>query len=417
MNITVIPSAISGKLTAPSSKSVSIRAIVAAMLAGGTSKLTNPSLCDDAKAALKMAEHLGAETRFSDKDLLITGGRKSRKQVVNCSESGLLARLMIPLAALNDQEMMITGEGTLLKRRLGNIEEPLRQMGVECSSNGGYLPVRVKGSISGYRIEVDGSESSQFISGLLMACPLAANDTEIEVRDLKSRPYIDLTIELLEKFNIRLKNIGYRNFKIPGNQKYQATEMALEGDWSGAAFPLVAAAINGEIIVTGLNNFSQQADRSILNALSDAGVGFQCTDDGICVSKSKLTAFNFDATHCPDLFPPLAVLAAAANGISRIQGVGRLLHKESNRGLTLQQELGKLGVEIILDGDFMLVKGGRIAGGTVFSHHDHRIAMAAAVAGLIADNPVFIEHVECVSKSWPSFFDELELLNVRLKRD
>ena len=414
MNITVYPSEISGALTAPSSKSLAIRAIVAAMLADGTSILKNPSRCDDALAAIKIAEYFGSDFWLEDDILTIIGGAASHETLINCGESGLLARLMIPLAALCSDEITITGEGTLLKRKLGNIAGPLQNFGVKCSTNNGFLPVKVKGPIRGGKVEVDGSESSQFISGLLMALPLASNDSEVFVHDLKSRPYIDLTIDLLKKFNIKIENRDYQHFKIQGNQKYKAADIELEGDWSGAAFLLVAAAINGEVILKGLNQFSEQADRNILVALADAGVQLKQENGEISVFKSPLSAFEFDATHCPDLFPPLAVLAAACDGVSKIKGVERLHNKESNRGLTLQEELGKLGIEIILDGSLMLVKGGKIKGGTVFSHHDHRIAMAAAVAGLIAEEPVIIQRAECVSKSWPSFFDDLKTLNVNV---
>jgi len=412
MNVTINPSMISGKLTAPSSKSLAIRAIVAAMLADGTSTLKNPSRCDDALAAIKMAEYFGADFWLEDEILTIIGGAASHENLINCGESGLLARLMIPLAALGFDEITITGEGTLLNRKLGNIAGPLQNLGVNCNTNNGFLPVKVKGPIRGGKVEVDGSESSQFISGLLMACPLAKSDTEVLVSDLKSRPYIDLTIDLLKKFNIKIENLDYQHFKIQGNQKYKSANIELEGDWSGAAFLLVASALNGEVRVSGLNQFSEQADRNILVALAEAGVQLKHENGDISISKSQLSAFEFDATHCPDLFPPLAVLAAAANGVSKIKGVDRLKNKESNRGKTLQEELGKLGIEIILDGNMMLVKGGKIKGGTIFSHHDHRIAMAAAVSGLNAEKPVIIQNAECVSKSWPSFFDDLKSLNV-----
>lgn len=414
MNITVYPSEISGTLTVPPSKSLAIRAIVAAMLADGTSMFRNPSRCDDALAAIKMAAYFGADFWLEDDILTIIGGAASHETLINCGESGLLARLMIPLAALGSDEITINGEGTLLKRKLGNFTEPLQNLGVKCSTNNGFLPVKVKGPIRGGKVEVDGSESSQFISGLLMALPLASNDSEVIVHDLKSRPYIDLTLDLLEKFNINIENRDYQGFKIPGNQKYKAAEIELEGDWSGAAFLLVAAAINSKVRVKGLNFFSEQADRNILKALAAADVEVRQNDDEISVSKSTLSAFKFDATHCPDLFPPLAVLAAACDGVSKIKGVERLHNKESNRGLTLQQELGKLGIEITLEGNLMLVQGGAIKGGTIFSHHDHRIAMAAAVAGLIAEKPVIIQNAECVAKSWPSFFEDLELLNVKI---
>ena len=399
---------------APSSKSFTIRAVVAAMLAEGSSILKNPSRCDDALAAIKMAGYFGVETHFENNILIIKGDSISEETLINCGESGLLARLMIPLASLTSKEITITGKGTLLQRNPGKISEPLRQLGVECTTNNGFMPVKVKGPLIGGKVEVDGSESSQFISGLLMASPKAVSDSEILVNDLKSRPYIDLTIDLLTKFNIKIENRDYQSFKIPGNQKYKAAEIEIEGDWSGAAFLLVAAAINGQVSVKGLNRFSEQADRNILQALMAAGVQVNWEDDGILVSKSPLSAFEFDATHCPDLFPPLAVLAAAANGTSKIKGIERLRNKESNRGLTLQQELGKLGIEIVLDGDTLLVKGGKIRGGIIFSHHDHRIAMAAAVAGLIAGEPVIIQSAECVSKSWPTFFEDLEVLKINI---
>ena len=219
-------------LTAPSSKSLAIRAVVAAMLADGTSTLKNPSRCDDAIAALNMAEYFDSVFWLEDDILTIIGGATSHETLINCGESGLLARLMIPLAALGSDEITITGEGTLLKRKLGNIAGPLQQLGVECTTNNGFLPVKVKGPLVGGKVEVDGSESSQFISGLLMACPLAKTDSEILVSDLKSRPYIDLTLNLLNKFNIEIENRDYKTFKIRGNQKYQARfGCYLSGSW------------------------------------------------------------------------------------------------------------------------------------------------------------------------------------------
>jgi len=384
------------------------------MLADGTSALVNPSRCDDALASMSMAKTLGAEINQIDETLFIKGGMKFRETLINCGESGLLARLMIPLASLTEKEITLTGEGTLLKRQTGRIEGPLRQLGVKCISSDGFMPVILNGPLHGTKIEVDGSESSQFISGLLMACPLVKDDSEIVVNDLKSRPYVDLTIDILKKFGVQVENRDYRSFVIRGNQKYRSTKVILEGDWSGASFLLVAAAINGKVRLTGLNLHSEQADRNILAVLTVAGAQVSWNDDEISIHKSRLSSFEFDATDCPDLFPPLAVLAAAADGVSRIKGVDRLQNKESNRGLTLQKELGKLGVEIILEGNFMKVTGGVISGGTVFSHNDHRIAMAAAVAGLIAKGPVMIESAECVSKSWPSFFDDLRFLNVNI---
>jgi len=175
----------------------------------------------------------------------------------------------------------------------------------------------------------------------------------------------------------------------------------------GAAFLLVAGAVAGNLEIAGLNLNSSQADSAILNALRDAGAQMEISAGAIKIEQSKLRSFHFDATHCPDLFPPVAVLAACAGGVSTIKGVSRLSQKESNRGIVLQQELGKLGISIVLEDDVMKVEGGRIRGGEVFSHNDHRIAMAGAVAGLVADGPVTVKNAECIAKSYPDFYSDL----------
>lgn len=181
----------------------------------------------------------------------------------------------------------------------------------------------------------------------------------------------------------------------------------MEGDWSGAAFLLVAGAIAGDIVVEGLDVFSTQADKAILQALSDAGAGLSVQEKQIEIRNLPLKAFHFNATDCPDLFPPLVALAACCSGTTAIEGVNRLAHKESDRGVTLQEEFAKLGIEIILQGDLMLVKGGNIKGNKVHSRHDHRIAMACAVAALRADEEVVIEDAQAVNKSYPNFFEHL----------
>jgi len=414
MKVTVYPSAILGKITAPASKSQTIRAIVAAMMSQGKSTLINPSLCEDALSALRATESCGITGYLENRKLMIEGGTGAFPDIINCGESGLLARLMIPLVSLGHKPVIITGEGTLLKRKLGNITIPLQDLGVLCHTSNGCLPVTVKGPLSGKFAEADGSESSQFISGLLMACPLSVNDKHLRVVDLSSQPYIDLTLEMLRKFGIIIENSHYRDFYIEAGQVYQPAEISLEGDWSGAAFLAVAGLAAGNLRISGLNLQSEQADLKILEALAEAGACVEWRDNDCIVTGQKIRAFCFDATHCPDLFPPLAVLAALAEGTSTVTGVRRLAQKESNRGLTLQKELGKLGIEIYLNDDQMMIKGGQIQGGEVFSHHDHRIAMAAAVAGLIAKRPVTINHADCVSKSWPSFFDDLVLLGARI---
>jgi len=415
MDIKVFPSEISGVIRAPSSKSQSIRAIASAMLAGGTSKIAYPSACDDALAMAGIAKALGAKIKLNPGSMEITGGFNPDGKTINCGESGLAARLMIALASLGEKEVIITGDGTLLKRHLGNIMQPLIDLDVKCATTRGYLPFKIQGPLIGGHIEVDGSGGSQFISGLLMALPLAENNSELIVRNLKSIPYIDMTLEMLSKFGINIQHKDYQIFKIKGNQKYLPANLEIEGDWSGAAFPLVAGALAGNMKISGINPNSQQADLKIISALKLAGANIENHDNEFNISKSKLNSIAFDATHCPDLFPPLVVLAAAAEGASKITGVNRLSQKESNRGLVLQEEMAKLGIQIDLSGDEMTVHGGQIKGGSIFSHHDHRIAMAGTVAALIAEDPITIQNAECVSKSYPEFFNDMKKVGVQLE--
>lgn len=412
MDITINPGSLQGGLRIPASKSMAIRAIAAAMLADGKSKIFHPSQCDDALAMQDVARQMGATIQSINGHLEVSGNFKARVQTFNCGESGLAARLMIAILALFDAEMTLTGEGTILNRNLGAICKDLAKLGVDCSSRNGFLPYTVKGPMRGGRFEVDGSGGSQFISGLLMALPLAQKNSVLRVRNLKSTPYIDMTLEVLQKFGIEIQHQNHETFHIQGNQKYKAASIEIEGDWSGAAFPMVGAALAGDLIISGLNPKSLQADRQIMAALEKSGVEITKSESGYLVKKSKLRAFEFDATHCPDLFPPLAVLAAKADGTSIISGVSRLSQKESNRGLVLKKELGKLGIEIVLEGDLMKITGGKIKGGTLFSHNDHRIAMAGAIAALVADGPVTIQNAECVSKSYPEFFEDLKSLNI-----
>jgi 3-phosphoshikimate 1-carboxyvinyltransferase len=315
-----------------------------------------------------------------------------------------------PIAALFPDEIILTGANSLRKRPMNMIEEALNQMGAKCTSTGGFLPLTIRGPIKGGKCEIDGSVSSQLLTGLLMALPLANDDSLIKVNDLKSKPYIEMTIQILKSFGVTIHNENYSVFRIPGKQKYTPHEYTVEGDWSGGAFLLVAGAINGELSVTGLQQASKQSDRAIIDVLSDAGARMKVSDKSIEISPSSLKAFSFDATHSPDLFPPLAALAAYCEGVTRIKGVTRLIHKESDRAEALRQEFGKLGIKIEIDGDVMSITGGKPEGARVESHEDHRIAMALAVAALKASGRVYIRDSQCVGKSYPGFFDDFRML-------
>jgi 3-phosphoshikimate 1-carboxyvinyltransferase len=341
---------------------------------------------------------------------------------MNCGESGLGIRMFTPIAALSSQNITINGKGSLVKRPMHFFDEILPTLGVKINSQHGYLPIQIQGPLKApATITVDGSLSSQFLTGLLMAYAASnAYDSLIKVTDLKSKPYIDLTLTVLNAFGWKVQHDNYEQFSfLPHEPLQDVIEYTVEGDWSGAAFLLVAGAIAGPIKVKGLQMDSTQADKAVMKALQNANVSIAMDEDGIQIGSSDedaLRAFEFDATDCPDLFPPLVALASVCIGVSEIKGVSRLAHKESDRGLTLKTEFAKLGIQIDLEGDIMKIHGGgEINSVTVFSQHDHRIAMACGVAALKAMGPVLITDAEAINKSYTHFFDHLAALGAKVE--
>ncbi|WP_127133151.1 3-phosphoshikimate 1-carboxyvinyltransferase [Pseudoflavitalea rhizosphaerae] len=413
----VQPSGIKGNIVAPASKSSMQRACAAALLRKGITIIHNPGHSNDDQAAIGVITALGAKLEMqADGTLRVTSnGVQPVKDEVNCGESGLGIRMFTPIISLADRTIAINGTGSLTTRPMDFFDTVLPQLSVEIQSNKGKLPLIIKGPLKPASITVDGSLSSQFLTGLLMSYAAAgAADVALTVTDLKSKPYIDLTLKVMEDFGWKVENRNYESFYFPANAstpKNGELEYTVEGDWSGAAFLLVAGAIAGDITVKGLDVFSTQADREVLQALMSSGAKISVQTDKIEIGPAPLKAFHFNATECPDLFPPLVALAAYCDGKSVIEGAKRLTHKESNRALTLQEEFGKLGVQIDLQDDLMIIHGGKgLKGATTYSHHDHRIAMACAVAGLKASSVVTIESADAINKSYPDFYAHLQQL-------
>ncbi len=438
MKVSIHPSFVSGTISAPPSKSSMQRACAAALLSRGTTTLLNPGMSNDDLAALDVITKLGAQIVSHTKEKLVieSDGINPTSSTINCGESGLGIRMFAPLAALSGQKLLITGNGSLLKRPMHFFDEIFPKLHIEIESAQGHLPITVKGPLNAVNIEIDGSLSSQFLTGLLMAYgDSAADGVSITVRNLKSRPYIDLTLDVMRHFGIEVQNEGYEKFTfitpplpLPSGdgtspqdfliqsaafeKGFIATTYTVEGDWSGGAFLLVAGAIAGTITVKGLDCNSSQADKKIIEALKHSGARIQLADNSIQVSSAPLSAFEFDATDCPDLFPPLVALASYCNGTTVIKGVGRLAYKESDRGITLKEEFAKMGVQIELEGDSMKVVGGKgVTGAVVHSRHDHRIAMACAVATLKAVGETIIEEAEAINKSFPDFYEKIKSIS------
>ncbi|MFZ9718455.1 MAG: 3-phosphoshikimate 1-carboxyvinyltransferase [Chitinophagaceae bacterium] len=417
------PGEVEGQLQAPPSKSAMQRACAAALLSGGETILHHFGSSNDDRAAIEIIKGLGARVDILDENRLhiTSNGVHPLQSKLNCGESGLSLRMFTPIAALSEQPILLTGSGTLMKRPMHFFDDVLPALGVRVSSNNGMLPLQVKGPLHPRDIEIDGSVSSQFLTGLLMAFIGAnARGVSIKVKHLNSKPYVAVTLDLMSHFGMKMPfyDASFELFQFddtPPSLSSGVHKYHVEGDWSGAAFLLVAGAIGSSVCVAGLDPQSKQADRAVLDALSAAEANVMVTNAYIQVTKTKLKAFQFDATECPDLFPPLAVLAAYAEGVSVIKGVSRLLHKESNRGEVLQQELKKMGVSIELNNDDMMITGREsLQAGVLHSHHDHRIAMAAAVAALGAYGTQIIEDAEAVAKSYPNFFEDLRKLGVQV---
>jgi 3-phosphoshikimate 1-carboxyvinyltransferase len=422
MQVTIQPSQISGNIYAPASKSSMQRACAAALVRKGDTIIHNPGISSDDKAALNVIQALGATVEnLKDGSLkIISDGVKPISDTVNCGESGLGIRMFAPIVALSEKEITIQGERSLLNRPMDFFDEVLPQLGVQIISNNGKLPLKLKGPLQPKNITIDGSLSSQFLTGLLLAYAASdAKDVTITVNNLKSKPYVDLTLAVMEEFNLKEpENKNYEAFYFgseTSNYEPIFNDYTIEGDWSGGAFLLVAGAIAGDIKIEGLDIASTQADKEVLKALMDCGCKILIEEKQIEISSGELKAFQFDATDCPDLFPPLVALASYCEGTTEIEGVHRLTHKESNRALTLQEEFEKMGIEIELQGNKMLIKGGTgVKGAHVHSRHDHRIAMACAVAALKAESETVIDDAEAVNKSYPNFYEHIQSLGAKV---
>lgn len=422
MKAVLAPSQLKGSLTAPASKSAMQRACAAALIRKGETVLLNPGISNDDKAALNIIQQLGAKViSGADKITVTSNGIQPVSNVIDCHESGLSIRMFTSIAALSEQPIQIKGSGSLAKRPLNFFDEVLPKLGVRCTSNNGYLPLEIQGPLQPKDITVDGSLSSQYLTGLLFAYAAAeAKNVSIQVTNLNSRPYVDLTLQVLKSFGLKVpENRNYESFYFGDTSADNAVETlsyTVEGDWSNAAFLLVGGALAGDVQLKGMDMNSVQGDKAIYEVLQRAEANLKNENGIIYIKQSPLKAFEFDATDCPDLFPPLVALASYCEGTTRISGVHRLTHKESNRAATLQEEFGKLGIPVSFEEDIMVVAGGKGLKATeVSSHNDHRIAMATAVAGLRADKEMVITGAEAVNKSYPEFWNNIKALGAQVK--
>ena len=417
-NVTVLKTdRLCGEVCAPPSKSYTQRMVIAAVLSNGVSKVSNPLLSEDTEAALRVVTTMGAKVKAMEGCWTIHGAvpLKGAKVPVDCGESGATLRFMIPVAALASGSSTLVFRGSLERRPVEPLLASLKELGAKAYSGkiGDKDAVFVEGrGIVGGKTSIPGDVSSQFISGLMFACPLAKMDTEIILTsELESADYVKMTQVVLAKHGIKVE-LYEKRILIPANQTYQPSDCRVPGDFSSAAFLLAAAAItNSKIQINNLDYRTVQGDKVILGILKHMGVNGKVCENIVEIegTGSLLEVVDVDAKNIPDLVPVITALACYAKGTSHISGAHRLRLKESDRLQSLYSELSKMGAQISLDSDGLTVKGPcHLHGAEVDPHNDHRIAMVCAVAALGAEGETTIQNAECIRKSYPQFFTHLK---------
>jgi 3-phosphoshikimate 1-carboxyvinyltransferase len=425
MRVFINKSSVKGEVFAPPSKSYTHRAITLAALSK-ESTIHRPLLSADTRATIRASRMFGAKIEEKSEDLIIQGfnGKPNvPEDVIDAANSGTTLRFMTSIASLSDGITVLTGDSSLRTRPNGPLLKVLNQLGAKaCSSRGNErAPIIVKGGLKGGEINIEGSISSQFISALLIACSLAENTTTLSIIGaLKSKPYIDVTIEMLGLAGIKILTDDSNNtrFIIPGKQEYDFKEYTIPGDFSSASYLLAAAALTDGAELKVKNLFpSKQGDKVIIETLKQMGANIVWDKEaGIVTVKGgkRLKAITFDAGATPDLVPTVAVLASVAEGTSKIENAEHVRYKETDRLSALATELPKMGVSLKEEKDSLTITGGKLKGAAVHGWDDHRIVMALFLAGMVAGNTT-IDTIESVSISYPDFFKDMQSLGAKIE--
>ncbi|WP_420829631.1 3-phosphoshikimate 1-carboxyvinyltransferase [Crassaminicella indica] len=423
-SVEIIPSPLKGNVKIPPSKSLSHRAIICAGLSEGESHIENIAFSDDIIATLEAMKSFGIIARNSEIDIdgicsvYIKGKGKLEllRNQIDCKESGSTIRFLIPMAGLLGEKVTYTGRGKLVERPLDAYYKIFEEQDIAYYNHEGKLPLSVEGILKPGIFNMKGNVSSQFITGLLFVLPILHKDSKIIITtELESKGYVDLTLDILKKFSIYVENNNYKEFYIKGNQKYKPTEYRVEGDFSQAAFFIVAGILGDEVVCKDLNVASLQADKAILDIAKKMGAKLCVSDDFIKVEKSNTKGIIIDVSQCPDLVPILSVLGALSKGTTKIVNAARVRIKESDRLKAMATELNKLGADVKELTDGLEIHGKeQLNGGIVDSWNDHRIAMALAIASIKCTGPVIIKNSDAVKKSYPRFWKDFEKLGGKI---
>ncbi len=420
------PGPLGGSLWAPPSKSYSQRVLAAALLSSGPTEVLGVGQSDDEKVAKSLILAMGAEIREIHGDLWEIHPPSPRLRFPAgpyfFGESGLAARLFIPILSLGKGPYYVDGAPSLRARPMDPLIDSIQALGGGWTGEGPHLPFHFHGRLHlPAQITIDGKLSSQFLSGWLFAFAFSSpHPIRVEAPGLQSIPYVEMSLEILQKFGHPVQRISETTFQIsPWRPEPGPRRISIEGDWSAAANFLVAAIIGrgAPLWIQGLPEFSLQADQAILDLAKDLGASPRFSGNGWQLTPGpSIKGFDVDARHCPDLFPILSILAAAAEGRSIIRGLARLKHKESDRATSISAMLTAFRVNHQLQDDQLIIHGGsKLQGARIQSFNDHRIVMAASIGALIAQGPTEIHGAESVAKSFPGFFDQLRRLGAQVQ--
>lgn len=405
------PSKLSGTVRIPASKSILHRALLCAALSNGISTIHNISLSEDISATIDAIHNLGGTVKQENDSLIVSGIKQIAKTAdINCRESGSTIRFLIPIAAALGIDAVFRGEGRLVSRPLSLYQKCLPEHGVTVTYDD-ELPFQESGKLMSGHYQIAGNVSSQFITGLLLALPLLPEDSMITVTPpFESKSYVSMTIQVLKAFGIEIKEEGY-TYRINGNQRYQSCDYTVESDYSQAAFFLTANALGAEITLTTFSENSIQGDSAVLSVLKQAGICCHISNGKLNCDHIEPTPFEIDAADIPDLVPILCVLASRCPGTSAIHHVNRLKLKESDRIVSTMELIQGMGGTISYQDDSLIITGvSKLSGGQINSYHDHRIAMAAAIAASTADGKTILNDADCVKKSYPKFYKDYQML-------
>ncbi len=422
--VRIIPTKLKGTVQAPSSKSMGHREIICAGLANGTSIVDNISMSKDIEATMRCLRALNVAV---DEIPSMLAGRKALQisgtghpmaaaDSVDCGESGSTLRFFLPLGANLRCPMTFIGHGKLVSRPLQAYYDIFDEQGVQYFNDGGNLPLTVSGRLQAGLYRLPGNVSSQFVSGLLFVLPLLHGDSVIEITSpLESASYVDMTLDCLAKFGVQVVNEGgaHRRYLVSGGQHYRAQDIAVEGDWSQAAFWTVGGSLGEEVVCEGVDGASLQGDRAVIEIMRRMGANLQEQDGGVRVSGGVTRATLIDAADCPDIIPVLTVLAAVSEGTTRIINAGRLRIKECDRLVAISSELNKMGALVTEEPEGLTIIGkpeGLRGGVSVDAWNDHRIAMSLAIAAQKCAEPIVLSGAESVAKSYPSFWEDYKAL-------